>query len=113
MEVNKILDASFLDIIFEGRNKEYGAYELRSTYNTRLIRASMVTVAILSLLVTGYVFAHKITGTTEQQAMIDAEVFLQPVERVEPEPEVVPPPKKVEPPIAATTAYTVPLIVKN
>ena len=37
MDVNKILNADILDIIFEGRNKEYGAYELRKTYNKRLI----------------------------------------------------------------------------
>ncbi len=36
MEVNKILSADVLDIIFEGRNKEYGAYELRKSYNRRL-----------------------------------------------------------------------------
>ena len=36
METNKILNADILDIIFEGRNKEYGAYELRKTYNKRL-----------------------------------------------------------------------------
>ena len=29
----KFLHADILDIIFEGRNKEYGAYELRKTYN--------------------------------------------------------------------------------
>ena len=32
MEANKILSADLLDIVFEGRNKEYGAYALRKTY---------------------------------------------------------------------------------
>ena len=36
MEINKILSADILDIIFEGRNKSYGAYDLRKTYNNRL-----------------------------------------------------------------------------
>ena len=36
MEINKILTADILDIIFDGRNKEYGAYELRKTYNKRI-----------------------------------------------------------------------------
>ena len=43
MEVNKILSADVLDIIFEGRNKEYGAYELRKTYNKRLTIALVAT----------------------------------------------------------------------
>ena len=29
MEANKILHSNVLDIVFDGRNKEYGAYELR------------------------------------------------------------------------------------
>ena len=33
MDINKILTADVLDLIFEGRYKEYGAYELRKTYN--------------------------------------------------------------------------------
>ena len=42
MDVNKIISADILDIIFEGRNKEYGAYELRKTYNRRLTIALIV-----------------------------------------------------------------------
>ena len=29
MQTNKILSAPLIDIIFDGRNKDYGAYELR------------------------------------------------------------------------------------
>ena len=36
MEKDLILKTDILDIIFEKRNKEYGAYELRKTYNKRL-----------------------------------------------------------------------------
>ena len=36
MDVNKIISADILDIIFDGRNKDYGAYELRKTYSKRL-----------------------------------------------------------------------------
>jgi len=52
MDINKIKDADFLDILFEGRNKEYGAYELRKTYNRRIMIAvaGMVVVCILFLL---------------------------------------------------------------
>ena len=31
MEANKILSADVLDIIFDGKNKEYGAYQLRKS----------------------------------------------------------------------------------
>ena len=52
MEANKILSADVLDIIFDGKNKDYGAYELRKTYNRRITRALIITgsVALLALL---------------------------------------------------------------
>ena len=46
MDTNKILSADLLDIIFEGRNKEYGAYELRKTYNKRLTTALGIMLGI-------------------------------------------------------------------
>ncbi|MCA6499902.1 MAG: energy transducer TonB, partial [Chitinophagaceae bacterium] len=39
MDINKLQTADVLDIIFDGRNKEYGAYDLRKTYNKRLTYA--------------------------------------------------------------------------
>ncbi len=39
MTNNEIMQANLLDIIFENRNKEYGAYALRSGYNNRLYAA--------------------------------------------------------------------------
>ena len=46
MEATKILTANFLDILFEGRNKEYGAYELRNTYEKRMWKAMIITTGI-------------------------------------------------------------------
>jgi len=43
METNKILSSNVLDIIFDGRNKMYGAYNLRTTYNVRLSHALLFT----------------------------------------------------------------------
>lgn len=37
METNKILQTNLLDLVFDGRNKEYGAYELRKNYNKRVV----------------------------------------------------------------------------
>ena len=44
MEANKILQSGFLDILFEGRNKLYGAYDLRKTYNQRISKALLTTL---------------------------------------------------------------------
>ena len=50
METNKILSADILDLLFEGRNKEYGAYDLRKSYNRRLGRAMALTSGVVVVL---------------------------------------------------------------
>lgn len=50
MKANEILKADILDLLFEGRNKIYGAYTLRKNYNKRLI-LSVVISAVLTFLV--------------------------------------------------------------
>jgi periplasmic protein TonB len=49
MNQNTILQSNLLDIIFENRNKEYGAYILRKSYNTRMCIAllSMISISLL------------------------------------------------------------------
>lgn len=46
METQKILQATFIDILFDGRNKHYGAYELRLHYSKRLGIAVSVMLAV-------------------------------------------------------------------
>src|ERR1700733_5760708 len=76
MEVNKILNADILDIIFEGRNKEYGAYELRKTYNKRLVRA-IIGMAIVLVLLFGGWFLSSIGGGKTTKAPIVTDVQLE------------------------------------
>jgi protein TonB len=49
MTNNEILRSSLLDIIFDNRNKDYGAYALRKTYNHRLVTAMMAAAAAILL----------------------------------------------------------------
>src|SRR5579863_9045479 len=49
MNTESILQASVLDIIFENRNKEYGAYELRTRYGKRLKKAMTIMVLVVIL----------------------------------------------------------------
>ena len=51
MQKENIVNSSILDILFEGRNKAYGAYVLRRDYNLRLSKAVMVMIFTLGLLV--------------------------------------------------------------
>lgn len=114
MDINKILSADILDIIFEGRNKEYGAYDLRKTYNKRLAIALAVTGALIALLFVGYLLANTI-GKDDKKAMVVEDVQLDNVKQEEktPEPPPPPPPKPPEPPKVEMAKFTPPKIVKD
>lgn len=49
MNANQILHAGILDLIFEGRNKLYGAYQIRKNYQKRLC-ISLLLIIFLSIL---------------------------------------------------------------
>ncbi len=50
MKAVKILQSDVLDIIFENRNKNYGAYALRKFYNNRLYKAFGATILVVIVL---------------------------------------------------------------
>ncbi len=112
MDVNKIMTADVLDIIFDGKNKEYGAYELRKTYNQRITRALIGTFIIILLAVGGNMLANRAgKGKTE---LIVQDVSLENVKQEEKKPDIPPPPPpKQEPPKVEITKFTPPKIVKD
>jgi len=59
MTNNEILQADLLDIIFEKRNKEYGAYALRRGYNHRLLTAMGAAMSVIFLFVFINAFGKK------------------------------------------------------
>jgi protein TonB len=110
MESNKILGADILDILFEGRNKEYGAYDLRKTYNMRLGRAMAVMGSVVLLLfLSGFVTRHKSKISFKPE---DPDVHLVDITpKIDPPPPVIPPKPQV--PQARTLPFTVPKIAPN
>jgi len=111
MEPNQIKDADFLDILFEGRNKEYGAYELRKTYNRRIVKAIFVTGSVIGLLFLG----GMVSGFGKGKKVAPPEVTDIVLDKVvEPEkPLPPPPPIKLPPPQVAMQQFTPPKIVKD
>ncbi len=110
MEVNKILNADILDIIFEGRNKEYGAYDLRKTYNKRLVKAIVGTAIVILLLFLGY-FVSNINGSGTKKNLVVEDVQLEDVKEEKKNEPPPPPPPKVEPPKVEMAKFTPPKIV--
>jgi periplasmic protein TonB len=112
MDVNKILNADILDIIFDGKNKEYGAYDLRKTYNRRLLRAILITSVIILLLFGGF-FLSNISGAGKKAAPVVEDVQLEDVKEEKKNEPPPPPPPKVEPPKVEMAKFTPPKIVKD
>ncbi len=113
MDVNKILTADFLDILFEGRNKEYGAYELRKTYNKRILIAVAAMVGLCLFLFLANVLANRKTDENTGPVVIQ-DVNLENVKEQEKKPEPPPPPPpKIEPPKIEIKQFTPPKIVKD
>ncbi len=113
MDVNKILTADILDIIFEGRNKEYGAYQLRRTYNKRITFAIIGTVVVCLLFLVGSLVANSSKKEQTQIFVQDMELEKVQQEEKKPEPPPPPPPPKQEPPKVEITKFTPPKIVKD
>jgi len=114
MEANKILSADILDLVFEGRNKEYGAYDLRKTYNKRIIMALIITGSIMLLAILGSVLASTLKSNDDSKLNIK-EVTIQDIKQEEdkPEPPPPPPPKPPDPPKIEMAKFTPPKIVKD
>jgi protein TonB len=112
METNKILSADVLDIIFDGRNKDYGAYELRKTYNRR-IGVSLICTGVVCLLIFASYVLGGIGGPNKKQQMVVSDVQLEDIKEEKKNEPPPPPPPKVEPPKVEMAKFTPPKIVKD
>lgn len=114
MDINKILSADFLDIVFDGKNKLYGAYELRKTYNARLTKALLVTAALLLLIFLGTVFANILDKNGKDNEIDVIDTQMAEVKKDEPPPPPPPPPPTPPPPPEINQVkFTPPKIVKD
>jgi len=59
MKTDFMFDPDLLSILFENRNREYGAYELRIHYRQRLLRSLCIVPAILVLLFTAKLLGNR------------------------------------------------------
>jgi len=96
-ELKEIPD--FDDIIFEIRNKEYGAYMLRKRYNRNVAISILIAIVILTAsIIAPYLSARALEDRqkrAERQVAITMENLDQPDETVAPPPPPPPPPADV------------------
>jgi protein TonB len=99
MANEKINAPAFDDIVFEVRNKEYGAYKLRKKYNrTVLIALSIGIVILATAIITPFISAKAAENSkkrAERQVVIKMENLDTPHDVVAPPPPPPPPPTDV------------------
>jgi protein TonB len=110
MEKLAILTADILDILFDGRNKAYGAYELRKTYHTRIVYALAGMAFICLLFIGGSILASAKKNSGND--IIFNTVELENYKKEEPKAEIPKPQPKPEQKIQ-TIQHVVPKIVKD
>jgi periplasmic protein TonB len=90
---------AFDDIVFEVRNKEYGAYSLRKRYNRTVLIALLIGVLVIATaIITPYINAKASENRAkraERQVEIKLENLDTPTEQVAPPPPPPPPPTDV------------------
>ncbi len=106
-----------LDIIFEGRNKEYGAYFLRKKYPSHIKKALIGGVLLFAFCLSIPMWAKYLTlGKKEDDKLSDVKVELKKIETKKPDekkPLPPPPPPKKEPPKPPSVKFTPPVIKKD
>lgn len=114
MDAKQILNASYLDILYDGKNKKYGGYELRKMYPRRAAIAGLLAV----LLVGGLFGAMLIKPKVKMDEVVNdvpivtdmADIEPPPLDKNEPPP---PPPPAAPAPVRPTVVFAVPEIKKD
>ena len=115
MEANKILGADILDIIFEGKNKSYGAYQLRKDYNKTLTKALIITGSVLLLVFLASMLGKYISDNADKKTFDVVDTQMAEIKKDEPPPPPPPPPPPTPPPPPEVNQvkFTPPKIVKD
>ncbi len=113
MERTAILQADYLDILYDHRNKNYGGYELRKHYSHRAVRATLFTLVALILII----IVNTILGKMKRQTVVSAPAPVVTnltelkIQRPQPKLDI---PKPVAPPaVKPTVKFTSPVIAPD
>lgn len=113
MEVKEIQHANLDDMVFENRNKSYGAYILRKIYNKHVTISTIAASSLFILLLATPSIIKAFSKVMEVTKEVDySEVVLDqapPQDKNEPPPPIIEPP----PPLTSTVQFTPPVPVED
>ena len=96
MDTSKILTADLLDLIFNDRNKLYGAYELRKTYPSRVKKALIITFTMILSIISVALLGGSFKSVAKLQPDSREVIITQIDDDKKPPPIVEPPPKQTQ-----------------
>ncbi len=94
-----LFNKQWIDIVFEGRNKAYGAYELRQENSKTTVRALIIGAVVFALAVSLPLIISLIPDFSKNDAALDQKIVtikLPPKEQPKDLPPPPPPPPKVD-----------------
>jgi len=98
------------EIVFDGRNREYGAYVLRTEYDKRLMLIMFSLLAVIGLSYGTYIVIKNLPEEKLPPPPVDTSQFTVQAPPVE-EDVPPPPPEEPPPPMEKTVAFTPPVVV--
>ncbi|GAC1585900.1 MAG: energy transducer TonB [Hymenobacter sp.] len=114
----QLATASLDDIVFDGRNQGYGAYQLRGLYQRHMTRALVIATAVLTLLLVFPLVAQLLKGKAPAAPSkpLDGTTLIAPPldpKTIAPPPVVPPVAPPVQPPHPATIRFTPPVVAPD
>ncbi|TGE05644.1 energy transducer TonB [Hymenobacter fodinae] len=119
MDNTQLAKASLDDIVFEGRNKAYGAYVIRRVYGKHVTRAVLLAVAFFAIMIAFPLVARmmKKEEVVKDDAMLKVNELMEapPLDATKPPPPPPPPPDAPPPPPPklSTVKFTPPVVKKD
>lgn len=107
-----IFTNQWLDIVFEGKNKAYGAYELRKSNTKTTVRALIIGAVLFSVLVAAPLIMSLLPDSLGEDDSLDTKIVTMklPPKKEEPKKDLPPPPPP--PPKVDQVKFVKPVVAK-
>jgi protein TonB len=115
MNTATISGNDFLDILFNGRNKDYGAYALRRRYDRRVRNAIIGTASVTLVIIGGYALSNSVLSSETVIRKPLTPIVFESIKPIETKPTPPPPalPSSTPPPARPSVRFLPPVIARN
>jgi protein TonB len=108
-----LFDNKWLDIVFEGRNKNYGAYELRKKNTNTNVRAFIIGAVIFSLAIATPVIIEMLPDSIDEDESLNDKITAIKLPPKEEKPKENLPPPPPPPPKVDQVKFVKPVVAKT